>query len=57
MKTLTMAKVSITERAQAFSCTRNLQESVTIQGRYRNDVIRSVILHIRVNLSMMLARG
>ena len=35
--------------------------SVTIQGnitatRYRNDVIRSVLLHIRANLGMMLAR-
>jgi len=35
--------------------------SVTIQGpitamRYRNDVIRSVLLHIRINLGMMLAR-
>ena len=35
--------------------------SVTIQGnitvmRYRNDVMRSVLLHIRANLGMMLAR-
>ena len=61
-KTITMAKISITERAQAFPCTRKLP-SVTIQGnitamRYRNDVIRWVLLlHIRANLRIMLARN
>ena len=50
-----MGKISITERAQAFLC-------ITIQGnitaiRYQNDVIRSILLlHIRANLGMMLAR-
>jgi len=47
-----MAKTSITQSAQAFSSKREYQVSVTIQGnitamRYRNDVIRSVLLHIR----------
>jgi len=55
-----MAKITITERARAFSCTKT--PSVTIQGnitamRYWNDVIRSVpLLHVRANLGMMLAR-
>jgi len=46
------------------ACTRTVSiliPTVTIQGyitamRYRNDVIRSVLLHIRANLGMMLAR-
>jgi len=51
-----MAKISITECAQPFSCTR----SVIIQGnitamRYQNDVIRLILLlHIHENLGMML---
>ena len=55
-----MPKISITERAQVCSCTQT--PSVTIQGnitamRYRNAVILSVLLlHIRANLGMMLAR-
>jgi len=40
----------------------NKTPTVTIQGnitalRYRNDVIGSVLLHIRANLGMMLSRG
>ena len=54
-----MAKISITERAQVFSCTR--KKTIIIQGnltaiKYRNDVIRSVLLRIRANICMMLAR-
>ena len=54
-----MAKINITERAQVFSCTR--KKTIIIQGnltaiKYRNDVIRSVLLRIRANICMMLAR-
>ena len=60
LKTLNVAKKCITEHAQTFSCTKT--PSVTIQGnitatKYRTDVIRLVLLlHIRANLGMMLAR-
>ena len=56
-----MAKISIAECAQAFFM-HPQTPNVTIQGkitamRYRNDVILSVLLlHIRANLGMMLAR-
>ena len=54
---LNVAKISITERAQAFSCTRNHSRYITLM-RYRNDVILSVLplLPIRANLGMMLTR-
>ena len=59
MKNIKCGENKLNERAQTFSYT----PSVTIQGyitamRYRNDVIRSVLLlHIRTNLGMMLARN
>ena len=57
-KTLNMAKISITDRAQAFMHTKTpcvtIQRNITPM-RYRNNVIRSVLLlHIRANLGMML---
>ena len=53
-----MAKISITDRAQAFMHTKTpcvtIQRNITPM-RYRNNVIRSVLLlHIRANLGMML---
>ena len=51
-----MAKISITEGAQACSCTRKLEVS-PFKEMYGTDVIRSVrLLHIRANLDVMLAR-
>ena len=57
-KTLNMAKIRITDRAQAFMHTKTpcvtIQRNITPM-RYRNDVIRSVLLfHIRAHLGMML---
>ena len=57
-----MAKISIAERALESVFMHTKTPSATIQGnitaiRYRNDVIRSVLLlHIRASLGMMLAR-
>ena len=59
-KTLNVAKISITECSRVFMHMKT--SSVTIQWnittmRYRNDVIRSVLLlHILANLGMMLAQ-
>ena len=56
-----MAKISITERARESVFMHKKSPTVIILGnitsmRYRNDVIRSVLLlHIRANLGMMLA--
>ena len=50
-----MAKISITDGAQACSCTRKLEVS-PFKEMYGTDVIRSVLLHICANLGMMLAR-